>query len=161
MTSPADLPMTSLTASLAAGLTASSASGSHAHSRHNLAIIQTSMFDGYVCVQYMVTPVPVELQRTIELFQSDGGLAVDENRRVYDCALAYRRSGRGDRVVGALRIGAVERHVPANAHRLRVLFTPFSATPELPCSLCELDLRIRRGVVEPTALRCGRSPSTK
>ncbi|HEY2043629.1 MAG TPA: hypothetical protein VGH11_13200 [Jatrophihabitans sp.] len=124
-----------------------SATGFHPHSRHHLAITRTSLVEGQICVQYLVSPTPAEL-RTTALFECDGGSAIDEKRRIYDCALAYRRSRDGRHVVGALRIGPAI--VAANS-RVRVLFAPLSGLSDV---LFELQLIIRRGVAQPCSLRC-------
>lgn len=131
-----------------------SASGFHPHSRHHLAITRTSLVDGQICIQYLVSPPPVELAHTTALFEGDGGTAIDEKHRIYDCALAYRRARDGHRVVGALRIGP---EVTDTNKRVRVLFAPLSGLSDV---LFELQLIIRRGVIEPSSLRCIQQHST-
>jgi hypothetical protein len=125
-----------------------SASGFQPHSRHHLAITRASLVSGQVCVQYLISPAPAELAHTSALFESAGGTAVDEKSRSYDCALAYRRARDGHRVVGALRIGP---EVAARNLRIRVLFAPLSGLSDV---LFELQLIIRRGIIQPCALTC-------
>jgi hypothetical protein len=97
---------------------------------YSLTVLGSQIVDGYLCLQYSVSPVPAPLAGDGTLHEGgDAGLAVDSRHRVYrKCRSAYRTARDGDRVVGALKIG------PADWPRLgvvRVLFAPFAHTPEI------------------------------
>lgn len=119
--------------------------------RPTLAVTGASDFHGYICLQYLVTPVPVELSADTSLFEGEAGIAVDDHARIYkECSIAYRRSGDGHGVIGAFKVAPALRSGTAT---LRVLFPPLALTPELDHALCEIELAITGDRVEPVAIR--------
>lgn len=122
-----------------------------ARPRHTLAITGALEFHGYVCLQYRVTPVPVELSKDTTLFEGDAGIALDDHARVYkECSVAYPRSADGRGVVGAFKVAPALR---SGTSTLRVLFPPMALTPDLDQALCEVELAISGDRVEPVSMR--------
>ncbi|HSY16600.1 MAG TPA: hypothetical protein VK816_11480 [Jatrophihabitantaceae bacterium] len=135
------------------------APGPTPHERYTVTIAGAAMYDGYLCLQYGVCPVPAQLapppgdRRPRELHQGgDAGIAMDSWRHVYrDCESGYHVSRDGQRVVGALKIGPAR--WPGTA-RVTVLFHPFAHTRGLERTLCEVLLildgdQVRRKSIRP------------
>lgn len=121
-----------------------------ARTRHTLTITGCVNFQGYVCLRYVVTPVPVELSADTAVSQRAAGIAVDDRARVYrDCTVAYRRSADGARVEGTFRVAP---SLPLGTVTLRVLFPPLALTPGLDEALCEAELACNGDRVEPVSI---------
>jgi hypothetical protein len=125
---------------------------------HRIAITDTSLVDGHICVQYLITPVPERLRSPTTTLHRGTGRAVDDANALYDCTIAYRRATRGDRIVGAVRVGP---DVSRTGKRIRVLLNPLPHTEGSDDVLCELHLAIHRGAVRTEAIRCLRKPVSK
>jgi hypothetical protein len=120
--------------------------------RYTVTITGSALYDGYLCLQYAVSPTPPPLIGDRSLHEGgDVGLAVDRHRHVYHGGhTGYRTSRSGSRVVGALKIG------PATWTGLgpvRVLFPPFAHTPGLDRILCEVQVIIDAGRVRSASVR--------
>jgi hypothetical protein len=127
-------------------------SGSETTHRYTVGITGTGLSNGYLCLLYVVTPVPPPLQDDKVLHETvDVAIAVDQRRRVYRTGrCAYRTSSSRARVVGALKIG------PATWQKrgeVRVLFPPFASTPGFEEMLCEARVVIDAKRVRSTAIR--------
>ncbi len=118
---------------------------------HTLTVTSCVNFEGYFCLHYVVTPVPVELLASKALFRREVGIAVDDHAVVYrDCSVAYRRSADGVRVEGTF---AVSPSLRPGTVGLRVLFPPLALTPELDHALCEAELACDGERIEPVSIR--------
>lgn len=119
--------------------------------RHTLTVTGALKFHGYVCLQYAVTPVPIQLAGDTTLFEGEAGTAVDDHAGVYGkCSVAYRRSADGQKVVGSFNVAPPLR---SGASTLRVLLPPLALTPDLDQALCEVELAITGDQVEPVSAR--------
>lgn len=108
-------------------------------------------FHGYLCLQYVVTPVPSILRAESSLHEGDAGIAIGDHGTVYqDCSSAYRRSADGSPVIGALKISPALR---PGTRRVRVLFASLAHTPGLDQALCEVELQLDSDRVEPISIR--------
>lgn len=118
---------------------------------HSLAVTKALEFHGFVCFQYVVTPVPRELSASTAFVEGEAGIAVDNHAQIYkECSVAYRRSGDGLKLLGAVKIAPALR---SGTTKLRVLFSPFALTPDLDQALCEVELTINGDRVEPVSIR--------
>lgn len=125
--------------------------GADAH-RFAVAITGADFFGDYLCLGYLVTPVPAELLGGTGLREGGhAGIAVDSTRSTcQDCTSAYRISRTGAEVLGALKFG------PAawpDAGCIAVLFAPFAHTPALHAHLCEVRLDVGRDGIRTTSVR--------
>jgi hypothetical protein len=123
----------------------------HGRRHHTLAVTGAVVFHRYLCLQYVVTPVPRVLRAESSLHEGDAGIAIGDHGTVYgDCSSAYRRSADGSRVIGALKISPALR---PGTSRVRVLFPPLAHTPGLDQALCEVELKVDSDRVEPISIR--------
>ena len=85
----------------------------------------------YLCLQYLVFPVPPELVDDHAMHEGDhAGLTIHGSHVDRKCRSGYRTSANGNCVVGAVKIGPAA--WPAFG-RIAVLFAPFRPQP-LPAS---------------------------
>jgi hypothetical protein len=119
---------------------------------YTLAITGSGLYGGYLCLQYALTPVPAELVQDRSLHEyANAGIALDAKRHVYrDCRGAYRTSGSGTNVLGALKIGPADW---AGLGRVRVLFAPLARTPGVFRTLCEVQVIIDATRVRSATIR--------
>jgi hypothetical protein len=115
-------------------------------SPYAVSIIGTAVYDGFVCLQYAVAPVPPALVGNKSLHEGDNaGVAIDSRHRIYrHCRSAYRVSRDGKRAVGVLKVG------PTSWPTLgvvRILFAPFAYSAGLDRELCEVRLSFDGGQV--------------
>jgi hypothetical protein len=123
----------------------------HGPALPTLAVTGAMQFHGYLCLEYVVTPVPSELQAGTGLHEGETGVAIGDCGVVYrDCRSAYRRSADGSRVIGVLKINQALR---PGTEQVRVLFAPLAHTPEMNQALCEVELGIRTDRVELISIR--------
>ena len=120
--------------------------------RYTVGITGSGLSNGYLCLLYAVTPVPPPLRDDRALHECvDVALAVDQQHHVFRSGRsAYRTSGSGSRVVGALRIGPA---VWRRRGHLRVLFPPFGCTPGFEEILCEAHVVLDAKRIRSTSIR--------
>ena len=112
---------------------------------YTVRLVGSGVTDEFLCLEYLVFPVPGLLRGDHVLHEGDGaGLALDGRTVNYRCRSGYRTAEDGHCVVGAVKIG------PAawpQFGRVTVLFAPFAHTPALRHGLCEARLIIEGGRV--------------
>ena len=108
----------------------------------------------YLCLQYLVFPVPPELVDDHAMHEGDhAGLAIHGSHVDRKCRSGYRTSANGNCVVGAVKIGPAA--WPAFG-RIAVLFAPFAHSSSLRHILCEVRLIVEDGQVRGAQIRSHR-----